>query len=77
MVARELVIASTHEQYRLWLEDKNPREHPFIREQRSLRGYSQDMPILILHPDLGEGYTYSETCLYARAAFSNIRTETT
>jgi len=73
MTVKKLVIASTHAQYNIWLENKNPKEYPCIRSEMMLRGWNQSMPILLIYPDLTTGDTFKDMCAHARAMFDDVK----
>ena len=70
---KKLIVASTRQQYRVWLKDKNPREHLFVYNHAQLRGWSRDMPVLLVYPDLSYGNGFSELCHLARQRFDTVK----
>ena len=79
---KALVIASTQEQYKLWLygmNDYNPKDYPRVTRSEHLLGFAYDTPIIVLNHNLSHTNLYQRLKMEMRARFhpENITYERT
>ena len=77
---KALVIASTYQQYKIWLQETGRRIENYIYVSRTehLYGYDRDTSVIIVGPNLNwQSTDYRRLEMEAGARFDNISYERT